>query len=182
MKLNTYQLEQRKSKLLFHIEEQLGELEDGDWEDLSALDALIAESWETSALMIANKSYGEQIAKIKAAKEILDNAIKEIERVEERMKFQVHQHLVENGPIEIEIDGLTRYIKAGNTIKSIIDQEAVPIDKRKFILQINNELMEELIGNPGVLDAKRKNTILKDPEWNTYFENRSQKEGLQVIT
>ena len=84
--MNTFELEQRKAKLLFHIGEQMGELEEGDWEDLEALDALIAQSWEDSALMIVSKSYGEQVAKIKAAKLILDKAIEDIGKIEERMK------------------------------------------------------------------------------------------------
>ena len=105
--------------------DRVGEFEENELEALEKIEKDVESNILEFGLLVTDKEIQKQMDKLKSFKKKIDQKVKDLETAKNKIRYQVHKYLEDNGPIEYVIDDEKKFLKAGNTVSSTIVQGLV---------------------------------------------------------
>ena len=161
-------IEYRRHRIMTELYARGGEIIDNEDEALEKLNKEIDAKSVDFAEILATKSFEFEIDRLKERKEILNQEIKTLEKLKVFIKNRLHRFIEAHGFIEVEIDGITKYAKAGYTKRKNINKDIIPDDKGRYVVTLTaNDFLElkKAIKNEDIIidiENYERHIVLKD--------------------
>ena len=131
--------EMRRQGLINYLYAVGGEILNDEDTALEELNVAIENDYINFGMAIAKKDIDTQISYLKERKKLIDEEIKLLEKIKTKIKYKVHQWLLKVGSVEVEDDGIVKYLKAGNTTRKSINSEKVKPEDGKYVVTFKAE-------------------------------------------